>query len=1064
MADTMLDAATDEGRPWQDISRLPGEKPRERKVVTAMFVDIVRSSAMVAGRDPEDADDLLLSILNRVTEAVPRFEGTVTQMLGDGFLATFGAPGAKEDHALRACLAAQDILSATRDEQGRPIFHIRIGISSGDVVAHVVTNGLWTDYRAVGECVHMAAKLQQRAASDTAQLSRDTLDLIPVGVAVRPMGSLRLSEEVEPMPAFLLDGARAVRRTATDLLSATDAPYVGREQEVATLFAIADSVEAGSPAQLLLQGDAGIGKSRLVGEFLRDPRSRRWTLLQWPQMPIRRLADPDDLEAVALSLVEQVAGCASEEGIGWVCEAARRRSGSLAGDAVRALFGRPGLDPLWNGLDAAQRLSLGIDGLVGATLELATPAGAAGRHAAADETTIEAANGAVGRPLLVLVEDAHWARPVMVRLLDRLAEALPGSEARLLLLATRRPPPLGPESQEQGWSGRPGGRRIDLGMLSPDQVQRFLAHWLGPDWSLVELKDQVASRCQGVPLYLEEVLRTLEASNAIEGTPGAYRLVDPLVVHKLPRTLHALLAERMDLMTLERRRLLMNAAVIGTTFDVGLLQALIGLSTPILSDCLAYLERAGFVLRTRLLPNLEYSFKHALIQEVAYATLTKSDRRALHARVLEALRHRRDHDLPNRLDLLAHHAFMAENWPVAHLFGRRAGVRAELRSRLEDASRHYRNALTALGRCPDTPRNRLRRIDSSIAEARANLPRGLTDTARSLEQARQLSLSLPDARRYARASSMLSAIEWAHGDIDRAIQYSEQGLKADDGKFDLNTRVQLLGRLGGILAEKGLYTEGCEVLSDAYRLVSARRSHERFGLAVIGEVGICSNLARSYAETGHDAEAITAATTAVEAAEASAHNFSRLFAFEHISLAHLLLGRPEIASRYLESALELCNAINSRLHRAFLIGATAYSHVLSGQFKRGLALFEQSLEVSRSESANAYIHQVHLWLGETFLLAGRLQEARKQAKIVQSSAQNTGRIGYSAKAEALDAEAAFIMNEGGEQSIRALVNAEERARRLSLGRVADRCANLRISMGKARHFSLSDVRTAAERT
>lgn len=1052
MADTMLSTATDEGRPWQDASRLPGEKPRERKVVTAMFVDIVRSSAIVAGRDPEDADDLLLSILDRVTEAVPRFEGTVTQMLGDGFLATFGAPGAKEDHALRACLAAQDILSATRDEHGKPLFQIRIGISSGDAVTHVVTNGLWTDYRAVGECVHMAAKLQQRAASDTAQLSRDTLDLIPVGVTARPMGSLRLSDEVEPMPAFLLDGARAVRRTATDLLSATDAPYVGREQEVATLFAIADSVEAGAPAQLLLQGDAGIGKSRLVGEFLRDPRSRRWTLLQWPQMPIRRLADPDDLEAVALSLAEQVAGRASEEGVGWVCEAAGRRSGSLAGDAVRALFGLPGLDPLWSGLDAAQRLSLGIEGLVGATLELAAPVPA---HDGA-ETDGE---GVVGRPLLVLVEDAHWARPVMVRLLDRLAEALPGSGSRLLLLATRRPPPLGPESREQGWNGRPGGRRMELGMLSPDQVQRFLAHWLGPDWSLVELKTQVATRCQGVPLYLEEVLRTLETANAIEGSPGSYRLIDPLVVDKLPRTLHALLGERMDLMTLERRRLLMNAAVIGTTFDVGLLQALTCLPMPVLSDTLAYLERAGFVLRTRLLPNLEYSFKHALIQEVAYATLTKSDRRALHARVLEALRHRRDADLPNRLDLLAHHAFKAENWQAAHLFGRRAGVRAELRSRLEDASRHYRNALTALDHCPDTPRNRLRRIDGSIALARANLPRGLTDTAHPLEQARQLSLAIPDARRYARASSMMAATEWAHGNIDQAIRYSEQGLEADDGKFDLNTRVQLLSRLGGILAEKGLYAQGCDVLLTAYGLLSARRSHERFGLAVVGEVGICSNLARSYAETGHDAEAIAAAMIAVETAEASAHNFSRLFAFEHISLAHLLLGRPGIALKYLETALELCEAINTRLHRAFLIGATAYSHVLRGQADKGLHLFKKSLAVSRSESANAYIHQVHLWLGETFLLTGKLEEARQQARTVMLSSQSTGRIGYSAKAEALDAEATFIIDGGSEKSMRALLRAEENARKLSLSQVALRCAKIRTGTIWSKHLNLADPRT-----
>lgn len=1043
MADAMWSTATDDGGPGQDASRLSADKPRERKVVTAMFVDIVRSSAMVAGRDPEDADDLLLSILNRVTEAVPRFEGTVTQMLGDGFLATFGAPGAKEDHALRACLAAQDILGATRDEQGRPIFHIRIGISSGDAVAHVVTNGLWTDYRAVGECVHMAAKLQQRAASDTAQLTRDTLDLIPVGVAVRPMGSLRLSEEVEPMPAFLLDGARAVRRTATDLLSATTAPCVGREREVSALFAMADTVEGGTPVQLLLQGEAGIGKSRLVGEFLRDPRSRRWTLLQWPQMPIRRLADPDDLEAVALSLAEQVAGCASEHGIDWVCEAARRRSGPLAGDAVRILFGRSSLDPLWSGLDAAQHLSLGIEGLVGATLELAAPL----HPCDGIEPGGKAMDGVVGRPLLVLVEDAHWARPVMVRLLERLAEALPGSGSRLLLLATRRPPPLGPESQEQGWNGRPGGRRMELGMLSAEQVQSFLAHWLGPDWSLVELKAQVAARCQGVPLYLEEVLRTLEATNAIEGAPGAYRLIDPLVVHKLPRTLHALLAERMDLMTLERRRLLMNAAVIGTTFDVGLLQALTGLPMTKLSDCLAYLERTGFVLRTRLLPNLEYSFKHALIQEVAYATLTKSDRRALHARVLEALRHRRDHDLPNRLDLLAHHAFMAENWPVAHLFGRRAGVRAELRSRLEDASRHYRNALEALNRCPDRPRKPLQQIDTSISLSRARMPRGFTDTGQLLDEARRLSLSVGDPRRYARASSMLAAVEWSNGNIDSAVQFIREGLTANDGSFDRRTQIQLLGRLGGILAEKGLYPEGYSVLRSAREMLPSNCLHERFGLAVIGKVGVCANLARNCAEIGFDGEAISTAIDAVEAADASNHNFSRLYAYEHLGWSYLLLGEANNSIFYLETALDICELTHSKLHKPFLLGAVAYANALIGRVNTGLTLFEQALAIAEQERVNAYISQVHLWLAETHLLIGDWEQARKRAALVKRSASASGRIGYLAKADALDAEVTFVMNNGAEGSRQALELAERNARILSLARTADRCARILAGEG-----------------
>ncbi|QCG92402.1 adenylyl cyclase [Azospirillum sp. TSA2s] len=1010
MADTMLSTATDEGRPWQEASRLPGDKPRERKVVTAMFVDIVRSSAIVAGRDPEDADDLLLSILDRVTEAVPRFEGTVTQMLGDGFLATFGAPGAKEDHALRACLAAQDILSATRDEHGKPLFQIRIGISSGDAVTHVVTNGLWSDYRAIGECVHMAAKLQQRAASDTAQLSRDTLDLIPVGVTARPMGSLRLSDEVEPMPAFLLDGARAVRRTATDLLSATDAPYVGREQEVATLFAITDSVEAGAPAQLLLQGEAGIGKSRLVGEFLRDPRSRRWTLLQWPQMPIRRLADPDDLEAVALSLAEQVAGRASEEGVGWVCEAAGRRSGSLAGDAVRALFGLPGLDPLWSGLDAAQRLSLGIEGLVGATLELAATV-------PSDDDAQTDGEGIVGRPLLVLVEDAHWARPVMVRLLDRLAEALPGSGSRLLLLATRRPPPLGPESREQGWNGRAGGRRMELGMLSPEQVQSFLAHWLGPDWSLVELKAQVATRCQGVPLYLEEVLRTLETSNAIEGTPGSYRLIDPLVVDKLPRTLHALLAERMDLMTLERRRLLMNAAVIGNTFDVGLLQALTGLSMSILSDYLAYLERAGFVLRTRLLPNLEYSFKHALIQEVAYATLTKSDRRALHARVLEALRHRRDADLPNRLDLLAHHAFKAENWPAAHLFGRRAGERAEGRSKLEDSSRHYTNALAAVRRLPDHPRNTARQIDLLIALPRSLLPRGSMGVDDHLQRAIAMSRDSGDLIRYARACSMLASFLWTFGDLDEGLALCRDGLSALDARDDRRTRVQLLFRLGGLQTDKGLFLEALETFEHGSHMLTKSRPYDRYGLATVARVHMGSLAARGLAELGRVDEAVETGRRSVEIAEESNHLFSRMFALTHLGWTHIICGQLKDSIPALEAALSVGHAIHAPLLLPLVMGGIGYASVLTGDHNSGYAMFKRSFALFQQQGGgNGRLHplgrvpQVLIWYAEALAATDQLVAASKAAQDGLTIASKTYQ-------KSLEAQASLLLNKFGSLNV-----------------------------------------------
>ena len=290
---------------------------------------------------------------------------------------------------------------------------------------------------------------------------------------------------------------------------------------------------------------------------------------------------------------------------------------------------------------------------------------------------------------------------------------------------------------------------------------------------------------------------------------------------------------------------------------------------------------------------------------------------------------------------------------------------------------------------------------------------------------------------------MLAAIEWPHGHIDRAIEFSQQGLQADDGSFDLNTRIQLLSRLGGILTEKGHFTEGRDILRAARYLLAMDRKLERFGLAVIGKVGICANLARSYAEIGESDEAIAAEIEAVEAAENSSHNFSRLFAYEHMGWSCLLLDKPETALSYLTLAHDLCEITKSKLHKAFLLGAIAYAHALSGDVESSMQLFSQAFLFAQQERACAYLNQVHLWCGETCLLTGDPQNARQYARLVQASTEKTGRIGYSIKAMALDAQAAFIFKRGDRRSAESLKRAEQSALSLSMNRLAARCARLR---------------------
>jgi len=977
----------------------------ERKLVTVLFADIVNSSALVTGRDPEDADQALLSILDLLTGAIGRYGGTIAQMLGDGVLAVFGAPSALEDHALRACLTAQDIANTARAGAG---FQVRIGVATGEVVAHVIENGLWTDYRTVGESVHLAAKLQQRAAPNSILIGRETAELIPVGLTVEPADLLQLAPDMPPFPVFQLVGVRAARRTAADVVSAKAGPFVGRRRELEALRAALESAEDGVGTMVVLSGEAGIGKSRLVAELLRGCRHR---LVHWPQAPIRRLGEPEDLEKVAATLAA-VAG-----GPDAAANAAERAGGSLARAAVRELLELPVDDPVWRGLQPAERLPFAIEGLAAAVVELAS-----------------------GEPLVLLVEDVHWASPLMVRLLDTLAPLL--GPARVLLLATSRP------QTGTGWTaeGHDDALRLTLDALPSDKTREFLDRWLGRHPALNDLKAHVMARSQGVPLYLEESLRALETGGAIVGTPGDYRPGAAARTVDLPASVHGLLAARIDALGVDARRTLLSAAVVGPTFDAGLLRALAPVADAALAERLADLEEAGLITRTRLLPNLEYSFRHALIQEVAYGTIVRAERRTLHARIVAALRHRRDHDLPGRIDLLAHHAFKAEDWTFAYVYGRQAGQRAEARSRLVDASQHYTNALAALERLMPTRRNVLRRIDLSIALSTALLPRGVTGVDDRLTHARELATQAGDPLRFARAASLHAAFEWSHGDIEKAVRLSRQGLDAIGSSASLAVRVPLLIRLGGILAEKGLFREGCASVEEARRLLAPGRSLDLHGMAAVGLVVANGQRTRCFAELGEVEAALRAGAEGVDIAEESGHTFSKVYAHGHMGWTLILLGDPARSLPSLENALSLSELTRSYLHQPFIMGALGYAHVMSGSRDRGLELLEQAVRFYQHDPAKLWSQQVILWNAEALLHVGRTDAAIAEAGRALRLARDAGRMGYQARAAVAYAEALAVARPGGTDAARAFREAKAIAQRLSMRLLAERCARALAGM------------------
>lgn len=951
-----------------------------RKLLTVLFADIVESSRLVSARDPEDADHILRAILAPVIDSIHRYGGTVAQMLGDGVMAVFGAPVALEDHALRACLAAQDIAaggSIALDDGTAVRFSMRVGIASGEVVAQVVETGVWADYRAVGETVHLAAKLQQRAIPGQILVSRDVTDLVPVGLRVVPAGRIALTDGVRPQPIYALQAVQAGRQTAMDLLWARPGPFVGRQRELYTLTAALGSADMGHGAVTLITGEAGIGKSRLVSEMLRAGDMARRNVLHWPQQPIRPMGEPDDLERVARGLIALTEGRPEDAGRAWLCATAAARAGDLAGAAVQDLLGMAVTDPVWSGLPPAERLSLAVDGLVGVLAALSD-----------------------ARPLLILVEDVHWAGSGIARLLDALTPVT--ADTPIHVVVTSRP-------QAGPWTPRPETRRITLDTLPDTAVQTYLDRTLGTDPSLAELKAMVTTRGQGIPLYLIESLRVLEESGAIEGHSGRYRRSGRVDRIELPRSVRGLLSSRIEALPDPLLLLLLKAAAIGPTVDVALLRELQDAppadgGMDALTAALGELEEAGFLHRTRLIPNLEYSFRHALVQEVAYSQLTRDQRRDWHSRILQALRRRHDHDLPGRMDLMAHHAFQAGDWPLAYACGLRAGRRAERRSKPDDASRFYTDALTALERLEPSRRVLLRRIDLSIALTRAMLPRGIRQGEEHLRRAGELAAQVDDPVRLARASSVHASYLWSHGDLDEAVHLSRVGLAALEGRDCRETRVQLLIRMAGFLTDQGEFREARDALMEADAMIGPARLHDHFGMAIAGSVGAKALLGRVLAELGDEAEALRTAEQAYAIAEDSRHIFSKVIAGVYFGWTLLVLGQPRPALPVLEDTLAICSAIRSPLHVPKLLGSSGYAHALLGDPDTGLPMLKRSLEIYRSNGLRLYTRQVQLWQARALLLAGQPAAALSEARTALADAREARQRGYEAWAAWLIAE------------------------------------------------------------
>jgi class 3 adenylate cyclase/tetratricopeptide (TPR) repeat protein len=656
----------------------------ERKQVTVLFADVKGSMELAEQLDPEEWSVIMQRFFQILAEGVERFEGFVDKFTGDGIMALFGAPIAHEDHAQRACYAAlhlRDTLKAYADtlrvEHGLN-FSVRMGINSGDVVVGTIGKAgedLRMEYTAQGHTVGLAQRMEQLAEPGTALLAAGTIDIVQGYFALRDLGAMKIKGVDAPVRVAELEGVGRMRTRLDRSRARGLSKFVGRDDEMERLETALRRALEGDGQAVGLMAEAGSGKSRLCYEFLERCRSRGITVRTTTGVPHGRAVPLQPI----LEFYREIYGCAPDDSD---AQARQKIAGAVAQMAPEELGSLPLLYDFMRVPDPAQPApDLAPDERRRAIMVLL-------RRLTAARSRRE--------PAVVVFEDLHWVDPDTEAIIEGFVDM--AASTRTLVLLNFRP------EYRASWVGRTHYQQIALRPLDAAAAGTLLSDWLGTDSSLTGFVDLVCSSTGGNPFFMEEVVQAQIESGVLVGVRGSFRLQRPIETVEVPASVQSLLAARIDRLDEASKLLLQTAAVIGNEVTETLLGRVAEMDRDTLRSGVRGLVQSELLYEALLYPQCEYAFKHPLTREVAYASLLRDKRRALHAAVAMALEAHAGAAADQQAGLLAYHWEQAGRNLDAARWQSRAATR--LGGIAGEASVHWRKVAELLVDAGDVPEAR----------------------------------------------------------------------------------------------------------------------------------------------------------------------------------------------------------------------------------------------------------------------------------------------------------------------------------------------------------------------
>ncbi|MEO8084726.1 MAG: adenylate/guanylate cyclase domain-containing protein, partial [Ardenticatenales bacterium] len=727
------------------------EPGAERRMVTILFADIVGSTVLGERFDPEDLADWMGQALGEMTRAVEAAGGTVGRLMGDGMLAFFGAPISHEDDPLRAVRAALAIrggvaaLSERLAAGGGPALQVRVGLNSGLVVVGQVGGDVFSEYTTMGDAANTAARMQGAAGPDEVFVSAATAELLRHAVDLEFVGDLSLKGKAQPVAAYRVTGDAPALGASTRGLTGRTTDLIGRDAELQRIVALyEDAVGASRLVWVTLVGDAGIGKSRLTQAFLDGLGD-----VDAPPTVLRARAIEQSADAYSLVrdllLHHYVAALAETTGLA-------DRRGLLAAAIAADLATVPRID--------AQRAARDLAALVLSDADGRDPRGLAERARGAFSAWLGVLSNR--GPLLVVLEDLHWADDASLDTIERIADDLANRPIVLLgnareALFVRRP----------HWGeGEAAHRRVDLGRLTAVALEELIGALLGDGDVPPAVRDFVIERGEGNPYYVEEVVHMLLVRGIVaRGADGGWT-VDEAALDggEVPTTLAGMLQAHLDALTQAQKTLLQRAAIFGREFWLGGVAAL-GVED---ATDIEALRRSGLVFargRSSFAGEREFVFKHALLRDAAYASLLKRQRPSLHGAAADWLRSAAGDRYPELAAQIGDHCRDAERPLAAAVHYAAAGDRERQAYANASAVGYYGRAIEAWDRTSDA-------IPATERTGAAGVPEGMDASRARFEARRGHELALdPLAERDAQRADLDAMALLASGMDATAVSY-----------------------------------------------------------------------------------------------------------------------------------------------------------------------------------------------------------------------------------------------------------------------------------------------------